>query len=521
LVPIISDADHYMQPTNKIQANKIQVSLTDNAAPDPTVDARAFCIFTGEPRLSVAATLDEPSRRIIENLLDAGEFDGETDDTALIHVSDATVMGASRVLLVGVGSRADFDSAALRRAAASAARHAREARVRHLLFMLPEVSGDDSRQEHVRAAAEGAHLGLYENDFYQEREEADLHTTLERFTIAVVASDVRDEMRAALERARIVSDAANWARTLADEPGASLPPREFARRAAEMAAEFGLTVETLCADEIRARGMGGLWGVGQGSDEPPALIVVRYEPEGASDADELWAFVGKGITFDTGGISIKPAQKMEEMKSDMAGGAAALGALRAIAELKLKRRVVAVVPSAENMPSGRALKPGDIVRTLAGYTIEVVDTDAEGRLVLVDGIAYARELGATRIVDLATLTGSIIVALGDHRTGLFANEDEWAARVQTAAARAGEPVWRMPVSDDYKKKIESPIADFKNYGGRPDATAAALLLSKFAADTPWVHLDIAATSWHEEAQPHAPAGATGTGVRTLVELANS
>jgi leucyl aminopeptidase len=285
-----------------------------------------------------------------------------------------------------------------------------------------------------------------------------------------------------------------------------------------MAAEFNLTVETLDADEIRARGMGGLWGVGQGSDEPPALIVVRYEPEGATVEDELWAFVGKGITFDTGGISIKPASGMEEMKSDMAGGAAALGALRAVAELKLKQRVVAVVPTAENMPSGRALKPGDIVRTLAGYTIEVVDTDAEGRLVLADGIAYARTLGASRIVDLATLTGSILVALGDHRTGLFSNDDEWAARVLAAAARAGEPAWRMPVSDDYKKKIESPIADFKNYGGRPDATAAALLLSKFAAETPWVHLDIAATSWHEEAHPHAPAGATGTGVRTLVEL---
>lgn len=502
-----------MQP-----ANKLQVTLTNNHAPDPTVDATAFCIFTGEPRLSVAATLEAGLRRMVENLLDAGEFTGEEDETTLIHISDAERAGALRVLLVGAGSRADFDSAALRRAAALVVRRAREARVRHLRFMLPDVSGEDSREERVRATAEGARLGLYENDFYQKREDEDFQTTLGQFTIAVAAADVNDGMRDALERARIVSEAANWARTLADEPGGSLPPREFARRAGEMAAACGLTVETLGADEIRARGMGGLWGVGQGSDEPPALIVVRYEPEGASAEDELWAFVGKGITFDTGGISIKPAAKMEEMKSDMAGGAAALGALRAIAGLKLKRRVVAVVPTAENMPSGRALKPGDIVRTLAGYTIEVVDTDAEGRLVLVDGIAYARELGATRIVDLATLTGSIIVALGNHRTGLFANDDEWAARVQAAAARAGELVWRMPLSDDYKKKIESPIADFKNYGGRPDATAAALLLSKFAADTPWAHLDIAATSWHEEAQPHAPAGATGTGVRTLVEL---
>jgi leucyl aminopeptidase len=286
-----------------------------------------------------------------------------------------------------------------------------------------------------------------------------------------------------------------------------------------MAAECGLRVETLGAEEIRARGMGGLWGVGQGSDNPPALIVVRYEPEGSGgDDDELFAFVGKGITFDTGGISIKPAQGMEEMKADMAGGAAVLGALRAVARLKPSRRVVGLVPTAENMPSGKALKPGDVIRTFAGHTIEVVDTDAEGRLVLVDGIAYAKSLGATRIVDLATLTGSIIVALGDHRAGLFSNDDAWARRVMRAAERAGEPVWRMPVSDDYKKKIESDIADFKNYGGRPDATGAALLLSKFAAATPWVHLDIAATAWLEEPAPHTPAGATGTGVRTLVEL---
>ncbi len=210
---------------------------------------------------------------------------------------------------------------------------------------------------------------------------------------------------------------------------------------------------------------------------------------------------------------------MYEMKTDMAGGAAALGALRAIAQLKPNKRIVAIVPSAENMPSGHSIKPGDVVKTFGGYTIEVVDTDAEGRMVLVDGIAYAKSLGASRIVDLATLTGSIIVALGEHRTGLFSNDDDWANQVIEASERAGEPTWRMPVSDDYKKRIESDIADFKNYGGRPDATAAALLLSKFAQKTPWVHLDIAGTSWYDEAQPHAPKGSTGVGVRTLVELA--
>jgi leucyl aminopeptidase len=366
----------------------------------------------------------------------------------------------------------------------------------------------------TRALAYGALTGLYDNGFYQKHDEEE--TQLEKLTI--IASEEKDKLSAEIERGLIVAEAVNWTRTLADEPGGTLPPEEFARRAGLMAEEFNLQVETLDADEIKARGMGGLWGVGKGSDNPPRLIVIRYEPAGAGTDDELWAFVGKGITFDTGGISLKHGLDMYEMKTDMAGGAAVLGAMRAIAKLKPRRRIVGIVPSAENMPSGKAIKPGDIVKTLAGYTIEVVDTDAEGRLVLADGIAYAKQLKASRIVDLATLTGSIVVALGDHRMGLFSNDDEWAARVKAAATRAGEPVWRMPVSDDYKKRIESPIADFKNYGGRPDATAAALLLSKFADETPWVHLDIAGTSWHDQTHAYAAKGSTGAGVRTLVEL---
>ncbi|HKR00480.1 MAG TPA: leucyl aminopeptidase, partial [Pyrinomonadaceae bacterium] len=385
-----------------------------------------------------------------------------------------------------------------------------EGRLRQLHFVMP--AGQDSASL-VRSAALGAVLGLYDNSFYQKHEDGTYPET-----ISLLPAEQDERLLDELQRGFVVGECVNWARGLADEPGGALQPEEFARRAAAMAQEFGLNIETLDAEEIRARGMGGLWGVGKGSDNPPVLIVVRYEPEGASPDDELWAFVGKGITFDTGGISIKHGLDMYEMKTDMAGGAAALGALRAIAQLKPRRRVVAVVPAAENMPSGRAIKPGDVIKTLAGYTIEVVDTDAEGRLILSDGIAYAKQLGSSRIVDLATLTGSIIVALGDHRTGLFSNDDEWAARVERAAARAGEPAWRMPVSDDYKKRIESPIADFKNYGGRPDATAAALLLSKFAGDTPWVHLDIAGTSWLDSAEPHAPKGSTGAGVRTLVEL---
>jgi leucyl aminopeptidase len=489
----------------------LAVEISDHLPTTLTAsDALAVCVFAGEPRLPGAEALDGGLRELCERVVAEGEFEGKEETSLLIHAAGEA--GASRrVLLVGLGSHADFDHATMRRAAGVAARSARDAHARELHLVMPQTGG--AARDRLAALAEGAHLGTYENGFYQKADEDE--PALERLN--VVARGV-EGAREVLERSRVVAESVNWARALADEPGLSLPPREFARRAAEMAAEVGLKVESLNAGEIRARQMGGLLGVAQGSDEEPALIVLRYEPGGAKEDDGLWAFVGKGITFDTGGISIKHGLDMYEMKSDMAGGAAALGALRAIALLKPNRRVVAVVPSAENMPSGKAIKPGDIVRTFAGHTIEVVDTDAEGRLVLSDGLAYARSLGASRLVDLATLTGSIIVALGSHRAGLFSNDDAFASEVLAASVRAGEPAWRMPVSDDYKKRIESMIADFKNYGGRPDATAAALLLSKFAADTPWVHLDIAGTAWYDNATPYAPKGASGAGVRTLVEL---
>jgi leucyl aminopeptidase len=487
--------------------NTLKIELATDIPALQAGDALVVCIYTDEPRvLSLPADLSG----IVGELIRDSEFKGEAETSLLLHTVDAN-NHVRRLLLAGLGAHEDPTARTLNHAAGMIVRQAREAQIKRLLFILP--SSDDEAATAMEIAA-GALLGLYENDFYQNQDEK--QAQLESLTLIV--SEQSRSVGAAIERATIVAESINWARELTDQPGANLPPREFARRAAEMAAEFGLSVESLSAEEIKERGMGALWGVGQGSDEPPALIVVRYEPEEADAADELYAFVGKGITFDTGGISLKHGLDMWEMKSDMAGGAAVLGAMRAIAQLKPRTRVVGVVPTAENMPSGSAIKPGDVVKTLAGHTIEVVDTDAEGRLVLVDGIAYAKQLGATHIVDLATLTGSIIIALGDYRTGLFSNDDAWANRVLAAAERAGEPTWRMPVSDDYKKRIESPIADFKNYGGRPDATAAALLLSKFAADTPWVHLDIAGTSWYDHPRPHAPAGASGAGVGTLVEL---
>lgn len=486
----------------------LNIKLSDNVPDSVPGDAVAVCVFEDDPRLGIGT--DTRTLETVDGLKLDGEFRGEAGTSQILHATISNGHGPRRLLLLGLGTYEDFDTKTFNRAAAMAVRRAVESHVKHLHFIMPPSA---RKRLTTRAIVEGAYLGLYDNAFYQKPEN---HTTLE--TLTLVSSEDGSDLRKEIERGRIVAEAVNWTRRLADEPGATLPPREFARQAAVMAEEFNLSIETLDAEEVRARGMGGLWAVGKGSNQPPVLIVVRYEPDGASDKDELWAFVGKGITFDTGGISIKHGLEMYEMKSDMAGGAAVLGAMRAIAQLKPERRVVAIVPAAENMPSGKAIKPGDVITTLAGYTIEVVDTDAEGRLVLADGIAFAKQLGSSRIVDVATLTGSIIVALGDDRAGLFSNDDSWASQVEAAAQRAGEPAWRMPICDDYKKRIESPIADFKNYGGRPDATAAGLLLSKFAGDTPWVHLDIAGTAWNDEVQPHAPKGSTGAGVRTLTEL---
>jgi leucyl aminopeptidase len=490
------------QATPRIQISE-QIPELDTSA------ALAVCLTEdgkGHPALPAAVRFN-----VINEVLQSGEFEPKEGNTLVITIPQQNAPRSLQLFLIGCGKSAELKNQTVTNAAGTAVRLAREHHCNELVLVPPPFEDGPALAQFT---CQGALLGLYENDFYQQKE--DPATALEHVTF-VMAGD-SSELQSGLERGRIVAESMNWARELVDEPGASLPPREFARRAQEMAEEFGLKVESLSAAEIRAHGMGGLWGVGKGSAEEPVMIVVRYEPDNADD-EELWAFVGKGITFDTGGISIKPANGMEEMKSDMAGGAAALGAMRAIAQLKPRKRIIAIVPSAENMPSGGALKPGDVIKTLAGYSIEAVDTDAEGRLVLVDGIAYAKQLGASRIVDLATLTGSIIVALGDHYAGLFSNNDEWAAKVKAAASIAGERVWRMPVSDDYKKLIESAVADFKNYGGRPDATGAALLLSKFSGDTPWVHLDIAATAWRESPEPYAPKGATGAGIPTLVELA--
>jgi leucyl aminopeptidase len=320
-------------------------------------------------------------------------------------------------------------------------------------------------------------------------------------------------------RGRILGEASNLARDLANEPGNTLTPREFAKRAAAIASDAGVRVEILDENKIAELGMGLLLGVARGSSEPPRLIVFRYDPPGAPEKPVL-GLVGKGITFDTGGISIKPAEGMERMKDDMSGGAAVACAMRAIAQLQAPMRVIGVVPTTENMPGGRAIKPGDILKSAAGKTVEVINTDAEGRLILGDGLWYARQLGATHLVDVATLTGAVVVALGKTTSGLFGAPDEWVERVRKVADRAGDRAWPLPLYDDYREQLKSEIADMMNTGGRPAGSiTAAMFLKEFTDNLPWVHLDIAGTAWVDDAKPFLPKGPSGVAVRTLAELA--
>jgi leucyl aminopeptidase len=382
----------------------------------------------------------------------------------------------------------------------------------------------------ARAAVEGAFLGDFDADTYRsDRRDQSIQT----FTLAAAGTlaGLDDAERAAVETAFaegvIVGESQNFARSLVNEPGNKLTPTILGQRAAQMAQEVGLGWEVHSTEKLHELKMGAFWSVSQGSPEPPALIVLRYEPPGITDGPVL-GLVGKGITFDTGGISIKPADNMEKMKYDMAGGAAMIGAMRAIALLKPKVRVIAIICAAENMPSGTAQKPGDVQTAMPiapdrpGKTIEIINTDAEGRLVLADGLTYARQLGATHLIDAATLTGAISVALGKITAGAFSNDDAAYSKFESALAISGEKFWRLPLGDAYADLIKSDIGDIKNTGGRwGGAIIAAEFLHVFAEDTPWIHLDIAGMAWVEDSRPFIAKGPSGVGVRSILEWVRS
>jgi leucyl aminopeptidase len=467
-------------------------------------------VFDREALSGAAKEADEATGGAIGRALEAGEVRGRLFEFFATPVTAR--WQAARVAVIGGGKRADCGTERLRRMATAAALQARQRRVSSVAWV---NTSDVGLVPATQAAAEGLMLAAFSGDTYKSGERS--APPANRFVIAAPGADAR--VVAAGERGRILGECCNLSRELCNEPSNVLTPRVFADRASAIARDAGVAVEVLDERAIAQLGMGLLLGVAKGSAEPPRVVVLRYDPPGAPDGPVL-GLVGKGITFDTGGISIKPAEGMERMKDDMAGGAAVICAMRAIAMLEAPIKVIGIVPTTENMPGGRALKPGDILTAASGKTVEVTNTDAEGRLVLGDGLWYAQKLGATHLVDVATLTGACVVALGKAASGLFGQPQPWVDRVHRSALAAGDRCWPMPLYDEYADQMRSEIADLVNSGGRPaGACTAASFLKEFAGDVPWVHLDVAGTAWADEAKPWQPKGATGVAVRTLAELA--
>jgi leucyl aminopeptidase len=467
------------------------------AAPAETgADTIAIGIFEGEP---IAHDLDGG---LLQALVDSGEAKPGLRKLAVTH------HGGKRYVLAGLGTREGFDAERARVAAASVVGRARELGTRKLCWELPHHVGEAETAGFV----EGTLLAAYAYRAHKSKPEED-------GGIGELALSAHHDVSAAVERAAVAARAANAARDLQHAPPNEMTPTRLAERARELAAELGsLTVETMGRAEIEAAGMGAFAGVARGSHEEPQLITIRYAPEDAQGP--VLGLVGKAVTFDSGGISLKPGTKMSEMKFDMSGGAAVLEATGAIARLGLPVRVVTVIGATENLPSGHALKPGDIVRAKTGTTIEIINTDAEGRLVLADCLAHAVELGAERIVDFATLTGAIVTTFGDTHAGLFGSDDAWCDAVAEAGARAGELVWRLPLHPEYAKAIEGRYGDIVNAveNRKAGSIVAAEFLKRFAGDVPWAHVDIAGTAW-DTGKAYAAKGGTGFGVRMIVELA--
>jgi leucyl aminopeptidase len=425
------------------------------------------------------------------------------------------------VLLLGLGEEAKLDAEALRSAAGSAVGQAASRKAGRVVFAVPALRKLRPAPA-LQALAEGAVLAGYRFDTYL-RDDTDPPGRVTAFTLCLERGAQLAAARAAVRTGVILAESQNLARQLSNEPANALPPAALARAAQRLAKEVGLRIRVLEVAELKRRKMGGILAVGSGSANPPRLIVLEH---GRADAKagrgrrDTVCLIGKGITFDSGGISIKPSAGMEEMKHDMSGAAAVVGALRACALLRVPRHVVGVIAAAENMPSGTAYRPGDIVTTMSGKTVEVLNTDAEGRVVLADALHYARtQFQPKSMIDLATLTGACVIALGKWASGLFGNDEKLIERVRRAGETTGERAWPMPLWDAHKKHVRSKIATVKNTGGRDaGSSTAAAFLAAFVGDTPWVHLDIAGTAWATQPGPYQPIGATGVGVRLLLDL---
>ena len=463
------------------------------------------------PKAEVLAP--EGLSKVLSGAFPVEDLKHKPGESALVYLNEGG--GPRRVLLLGAGKASGFDLEATRRFAGHAVRAAESVGVSGLTTYL----GSDVSADAVQAATEGAVLAAWRFTEMKSPDQGDAPTDVEDFEVMVDPEDL-DTAEAGVQVGGVVGRAANFARTLQSRPGNVATPSHLADEASRMAGEHGLEVTVMGPKELEAERMHALLAVAQGSEEEPRLIVLRHN--GGSDDEAPLVLVGKGLTFDAGGISIKPASGMEEMIFDMSGGAAVIGAMQAIGELNVPLNVVGIVPSSENLLSGRAMKPGDIIRSREGKTIEVVNTDAEGRLILADALSYAQGFDPAAIVDCATLTGSVVIALGHHAAAVFGTDEELIGELREAGDRSGERCWPLPLWDDYRRQIDSSVADLANVGGRPGGSiTAACFLREFVGECRWAHLDIAGTAYGEGKLSYQRKGASGFPTRLLVDWVRS
>jgi len=480
-------------------------------------DALVTYVFDeSDPIQGRIAELDKLAGGLLGRIGKSGELTGKNLEFTLVH--GPAGLKSARLLLVGAGKREQFNPGSLRKVAGATLRYLKSRSVHKVAFLLREA---DMNENTAQAVTEGVVAADFETDKYKTDKKNDKF--IESFTIAGFGDADKAAGEKGIAKGRTIGEAQNFARDLVNEPSNKLTPVILAGKAQAMAKEAGLAVEILDEKKIAELKMGALLSVAQGGPEPPRMIVITYTPANTKPGAPVIGLVGKAVTFDTGGISIKPSEGMEKMKYDMAGGATMLGVMRALAALKPSVKVICVVPATENMPGGTAQKPGDIQTAMSGKTIEVLNTDAEGRLILADGVHYAKQLGATHLVDAATLTGAIVVALANVNVGVFGSNQEWTDKLLASAKAAGEKMWQMPLDEEYREFIKGSFADIQNIGSGKGggAITGAMFIKEFAGDTPWIHLDIAGTAWNDDAKPWLAKGPTSVALRTLVQLITS
>lgn len=455
--------------------------------------------------------LDTALDGCLERLIASKEFRGKTNSTHLIHTLGK--LSSERLLLVGLGKKTEMDDERLRQAAGKAVQALRGARVASFSTALHMAGGAETA---IEAVTSGTLLGSYTFDQYKTKDKDDLFN-FESMTLLLAKGTNTKTAQHRINATKIICQAVSLARDLVSHPGNVATPGYLADTAKELAGSHGLECRIYEQAEMETLGMNALVGVGKGAAEPPRLIVLEYH--GADAKGRPVVLVGKGLTFDSGGISIKPGAGMEEMKTDMAGGAAVLGTMAAAARLKLPINLIGIIPAAENMPDGKAFKPGDVLTTMSGTTVEITNTDAEGRLILCDALHFALKYKPTVMIDLATLTGACVVALGHEASGLMGNNQRLVDALKGAGERCGERLWPLPLWEEYGEVMKSDIADLKNAGSRDGGSiTAGWFLKQFVGKTPWAHLDIAGTAWGDKVRPYCPKGATGVGVRLLIEF---